>query len=518
MRRSVVVCAALAAVVSIGALVSAQPRPGAVAASASSAAAKVDAASDAAALTLPQCLELAAKNSHRRAAAASSVEIAKAQLGQASSANYPSLNATLSATQMNASPNFVFPASIQGVPASQFTTPPMTLMLPANSFGPGVPPVNVPMTIPGQTINVPAQMYQVPAQNVELFDKTLLTLTLKAFYPLYTGGLASSRQKQAKAGVEAARQEQRQTDLDVAYDVKRAYWGVVLTHQLVTVGRDALARMEATLEITENVYKNGSGRVKKTDYLRNKAMVETIRTMVVELESQERMARAGLEAAVEWSGAAPITIADAELQYVPGDCQPDSVVSQALQFSPQLGRMQAGVTAARAGIGVARSGLLPKAGLFADAHRYGNSYAYGLMTTENKRGWTVGVGFEVPLFDGFRTLHEIKEAEASLLKLQQQDVLLHQAVTLDAKNSCSLVSKGAAQFKASRDAHQAALENRDLNVRAYQEDLVETKDVIEAQLMEAMLAAQYYRTVYDSLEAQARLEMVTGQGAATNKR
>jgi outer membrane protein len=517
MRRSVIVCAALAAMVGVGTLVSAQTRPGGVTSSASSAAAKVDAAPDAGTLTLQQCLDLAMKNSHRRAAAASSVEIAKAQQGQAASANYPSLNATFSATRMNANPNFVFPASIQGVPASQFITPPMTLMLPANSFGPGVPPVNVPMTIPGQTINVPAQMYQVPAQNVELFDKSLLTLTVKAFYPLYTGGLASSRQRQAKAGVEAARQEQRQTDLDVAYDVKRAYWGVVLTHQLVTVGHDALARMEATLEITENVYKNGSGRVKKTDYLRNKAMVETIRSMVAELENQERLAGFGLEAAVEWNGATPIKVADSELRYAPADCQADSAVSQALQFSPQLGRMQAGVAAARAGIGAARSGLLPKAGLFADAHRYGNSYSYGLMTTENKRGWSVGVGFEVPLFDGFRTLHEIREAEASLLKLQQQDVLLHQAVTLDARNSCSQIAKGAAQFKASRDAHQAAVENRDLNVRAYQEDLVETKDVIEAQLMEALLAAQYYRTVYDSLDAQARLEMVTGQGTA-NKR
>ena len=34
------------------------------------------------------------------------------------------------------------------------------------------------------------------------------------------------------------------------------------------------------------------------------------------------------------------------------------------------------------------------------------------------------------------------------------------------------------------------LENRELNERAYQEELVETKDVIEAQLMEALLAGK----------------------------
>ena len=53
-------------------------------------------------------------------------------------------------------------------------------------------------------------------------------------------------------------------------------------------------------------------------------------------------------------------------------------------------------------------------------------------------------------------------------------------------------------------------ENRALNERAYQEELVETKDVIEAQLVESLMKAQYQKALFDHIEARANLEFVVG--------
>jgi outer membrane protein len=468
-------------------------------------------------VTLDRCLELARKNGHRQKAAQSAQDVAAAQHGQAMSSRFPTVTASFSATELDENPNFLFPASSLTMPASYFPIPAMKVTIPANAFGPGFPPTDVPLTVPGSYTPIPAQTYPIPEQNVQLMDRTLLTLAVKALYPLYTGGLAGGRIAQTKAGMEAARQEQRQTEAEVTYDVRRAYWGVVLTNQLLEVSRDTLARMEATLELTQHLFESGSGRVKKTDFLRNKAMAETIRGMVAELENQQRSAKAGLEAAVEWDGSAPIEVADKVLPYSPSSCQVPLTIAQAMGFSPQLARLQAGVAAARAGVSVARSSLLPKAGLFADVHQFGNSLESGMLTKENKFGWSVGIGIEMPLFDGLRGVNELREARASLQKLQHQDVLLRQALTYEVKTTCSQVAKGADQVKSSRDAYQAASESRDLNVRAYQEELVETKDVIEAQLMEAILAAQHYRALFDNLEAQAKLEMVAGQAAPAKK-
>jgi len=465
-------------------------------------------------LSLERCVELALKNSHRRKAAASEAEVAAARSGQARSGRFPEVSAGVTFTRLDQDPDFVFPASSIAVPASSFVVPPMTVTLPADAFGPGMPPVNVPLPVPGSTIAIPAQTMQIPQQNVKLMDRNLLAGSLSAVYPLYTGGLVGARIAQAKAGVEVARHEQRRTDLEVVYDVTRAYHGAVLAHQLVTLARDTLTRMEATLTITESLYKTGSGRVKKTDYLRNKSMTESVRAMVADLEHQERTARAGLEAAVEWEAPGGIEIADEELAYVPGEARLEATLDQADSSSPEIARVRAALVAARAGIDVARSGHLPKVGAFADLRLFGNSYDAGIMSARNKATWSIGVGVEVPVFQGFRVVNDVRAARAGAQKLEQQLVSLREGVAFEVKQVCSQLEKARTQLTATKEAYQAAKENRALNIRAYEDDLVETKDVIEAQLMEALLAAQHFKALYDNLEAQARLHLIVGQGAA----
>jgi len=101
---------------------------------------------------------------------------------------------------------------------------------------------------------------------------------------------------------------------------------------------------------------------------------------------------------------------------------------------------------------------------------------------------------------------------------EQQLSLLRDSVALEVRRVCYHLQQAQLQQRASREAFRAASESRDLHERAYQEELVETKDVIEAQLMEAVLAAQYYKVVYDHVEALARLDLVVGQVSSSARR
>ncbi|MEZ4483389.1 MAG: hypothetical protein R2864_01930 [Syntrophotaleaceae bacterium] len=64
--------------------------------------------------------------------------------------------------------------------------------------------------------------------------------------------------------------------------------------------------------------------------------------------------------------------------------------------------------------------------------------------------------------------------------------------------------------QATLDAMTAAVENRDLNTRAYQHELVETEKVIRAQLMEALMSAQHYKTRYDHIALQSQMNLLVG--------
>jgi outer membrane protein TolC len=122
----------------------------------------------------------------------------------------------------------------------------------------------------------------------------------------------------------------------------------------------------------------------------------------------------------------------------------------------------------------------------------------------------VGLGVEIPIFEGFRVSHEVAEQKANAKKLEHQRDLLRQGIALQIRNACFDLIKAQEKQKSGLEALKSAVENRELNVRAYQEELVETKEVIEAQIYEALLSGQYQMVLYDHLEVQANLDFIVG--------
>jgi len=448
-------------------------------------------------LTLQQCIEVGLEKNRFRIASRYSIEIAEAQHRQALSAYWPQVGVKANYSVMDQDPNFIFPAqniSLQGAYLN----------------------LNVPTGLPAPNDVFVKQLtaLPVPEQNIKLMDRHNFVASLNASMPLYTGGQVSALVRQAEQGMKAAREEARRTDLQVVYDTTRYYYGAVLARELVQIGKDALTRMEVTLELTENLYTKGSGKVKKTDYLRNKTVVEWLRTAVTSLEANEQLARAALTNSIglEWEN--PVEPAPQELPFFPAKIELKDLVSGAYSFNPDWARLEAGLEAAAAKIDEAQSGHFPKIGLFGNLTRIVNSYDKGIMTPDNKNSWMVGVGMEFPLFNGMRTTNEVREAKARLEKLKQQQFLLKDGIALQVKHIFIQLMSSQQQKVSSEAAAVSSEENRSLNERAYQEELVETKDVIEAQLIESLMKAQYRKALYDNLDARANMDFVVGKQIA----
>lgn len=110
-------------------------------------------------VTLKECLDIALKNNHQRTASQFALEAAEAQHQQALSAYWPQVTARAAYTSLDEDPNFIFPAKTIPVPSQ-------TVTIPANAFGPGFPPVPVPLI-------TPAGRFQVPEQDIKLMDRRL---------------------------------------------------------------------------------------------------------------------------------------------------------------------------------------------------------------------------------------------------------------------------------------------------------------------------------------------------------
>lgn len=116
----------------------------------------------------------------------------------------------------------------------------------------------------------------------------------------------------------------------------------------------------------------------------------------------------------------------------------------------------------------------------------------------------------MPIFDGFLTSNRVAESRARLARINEERLLLQEGIGLQIRDIVLGLEAAEKAHDASLRAMNAAVENRDLNTRAYQHGLVETEKVIRAQLMEAFMSAQHYRALYEHLALQSRLDLVVG--------
>jgi outer membrane protein TolC len=434
-------------------------------------------------LTLQQSLRIALDNHRSVHVSQAALDMAEAQYQQAMAAFRPKLGLEAGFQRADEDRTFTFEGTVN-LPFSLTVNHPL--------YGP-VPISQLPLNM-----------------DVQLFDRDVTRAGLNLTYPLYTGGKKEAITGMAKKGVEIAREEKRKTELEIVREVHKYYHGAQFAQQMEQLVSDTLERFQALEDLTDRLYQNESLKVKKTDYLRSKTTTAMTRSMLQETRYASALTREALANAMGLPVNSRISLAPED--EVPAlDARFEPLLADAMKFNPDKQRLELAVQAAEHRIDEARSGHFPVVGLEASAYRAWNDYKGGLINDDNRDGWTLGLGVKWNLFDGGMTKAGVDAARAGKIKLEAQRVLLDNGLALQIKNDFMRIERSRAQVEDSALAQGFAEENRKLNVRAYQEEMVETKDVIEAQLVETFASANLHRVRHDLRAALADLDYRLGK-------
>ena len=437
--------------------------------------------------SLEECLEKALQNNRRRPASRYAVEMAEARHRQVLATYWPQINLKVGYQRMDDDPNFIFPAYSFGVPMG------------------GTIPVDIPGFGP-----VPVDKITIPEVEVKLSDRDSYRASLEGSWLIYDGGMRKGYREQSAGALEMMKQEARRTDLEIIDSVQRLYFGAVMAIQLHQTGSDTLARMEATLKLTEVLYKEGSGKVKKTDWLDNLVMVESMRSMVAQLEKNELMSQAALANTMGLPWNISVKPTDREIPFPQFSDQLVTLVGTTYRFNPDWAKIEAGLRAAEGALLTAKSGSAPKVAIKGELFKWWNDHDAGMATDRNKEGWSIGIGVEIPIFDGSLNRNKVAEARARVAKIKEEQFLLKDGLGLHLRDLFLSLNAVKKSHQASLEAMNAAKENRILNTRAYQYELVEVDKVIRAQLVEALMSAQHYRARYENIALQSQVNYLVG--------
>lgn len=432
-------------------------------------------------LSLDDAIRIALENNRNLKISQTALQIADAQYHQALSARYPQLTASASAMRMDEDPSFLMKGT--------FTLPTdLASML---------------------TQGHPEYIQPIPLNmDVKQMDRDLSVLRLDMMYPLYTGGKIDAIIKQATLNKSIQSEEARRSEAEVIYDVKRYYYGAMLAQQLGKETQDTLERMTMVKDLTETFYQGGSLKVKKTDYLRTLTTVNMIASMSEEMHSNTELAKSALVNAIglPWNSTVELSQNEFATPKLEGDLQ--TLVHDAYRFNPTHNQLKLAIDVQSAKVDEASSGYLPSIALTANAQKLLNSYDAGVVNDTNKNSWTIGVGLQWNVFEGFRTDYAVQEAKLNKRNFEHKEVLLQEGLALQVKYAFIKLGQSERQNTALSLAKASASENADLNTRAYQEDMVETKDVIEAQIMETFAKMAYWKNLHDFSTSKAHLDYI----------
>lgn len=414
-------------------------------------------------VTLAQAVTQALQANLTLRAAAFEVQITRAQLAQAQAAKTGTLVGTASYTRTSERAG-------------------MTIVIPANAFGPGNPPT--------------ATSFNLPPTPPDLFDARV---TYE--YPLYSGGRLEAQIALARAGVRGAEAALERVKQDIILATKQAYFQVLVSQQGVEVAQRSQVQAEETLRTAEARVRAGTSP--RFDEIQAEVSVANARQSLVRARNGVATATQELAAVMGLQVDAPVRPTE-PMQFAALRVSVPELVDRSLTQRPELVEHQARVDGARAAIELARAGGQPAVGLVGAGLGTGNS------STSISLGWSITLAATIPLFDGGVIRERIREAELRLGQLTVTGAQLRQRIELEVRrNALNLAAAQEELATAGKTVEQAREAVRLAQLR-FREGVGTNLEVIAAQAALAQAEGAQVQALFAFNTARAQLERAAG--------
>lgn len=390
-------------------------------------------------LTLERCVEIALRTQPDIAAAKSNVFAAESKVGQAESSYYPQVD--LSAGYNRASPA----QSASGA---------------YDDYG----------------VNASLQ------QNIYDFGKTRLSVKVQ------------------EHNLESSRSDLESTAIQTVFNVKEAYYGVLLAEKNRDLAVDTVKQFEEHLARAKGFYE--AGTKPRFDVTKAEVDLSNSRLNRIKAENAVRMAKAALNNAMGVLDSPEYSVED-RLEFTPYEITFDAAFSRASGNRPDLRSTVAKRRAAEESVELSTKGYYPSVSGSAE-------YGWGGQKFPLQDGWNVGATLTVPLFSGFLTKRQVEEARANLNAASANEDGIRQTVFFEVQQAYLNLKEAQESVPAAEIAVKQAEENLDIANGRYTAGVGSPIEVTDARVSYITARTAYIKALSDYKVAQAALEKAMG--------
>jgi len=331
-------------------------------------------------------------------------------------------------------------------------------------------------------------------------------LNLSLAQSVYSGGFNMANLNQARLSLDAQKETLRAKKLDVEFDARRLYYGLLLAYETERIAKDALEQAIAHYEDVRRMYEQGTAS--RFDMLQSGVQVSLLEPEVVRARNDIESLKADLNKLLARKVDFPIETKE-KLSYSITEIKEGEFLKSAYLERPEIKLKSLGIDIDKWGIQMARSGYRPQVDILAGYSYRSNNL--GNMINEQHKNWNAGISVNIPIFEGFSTKAKVDAAKARFAQAKLSKENLSDQIAVDVRKACLDLKKSEAIIRSQKDNVGEAQEALRIAEVSYANGVAINLDVLDAQVSLAQIQRNLASGIYDYLMAQAFLDRSIGR-------
>jgi TolC family type I secretion outer membrane protein len=351
---------------------------------------------------------------------------------------------------------------------------------------------------------------KVLAENIFSGFKNDNQVGLSVTESVYNGGADIANFKQAQIGLNVQEETLRAKKLDVEFDAKRLYYGLLLAYEAERIALDLVNEAEEHYKNVKDKFDHGTAS--RFDTLQSKVKVALLMPQLVSARNDIDYIKAELNKLLGRKIDTSIQT-DEKLEYSPIEIREGEFLQAAYLNKPELILQVLGVDISKWSIEMAKSGYRPDISIQASVNNRSDNT--GDIFKSEQSNWNAGVSVSIPIFEGFSTKAKVDAARAQYAQATLTKDNLVDQIAVDIRKSCLDLDKAESIILAQKDNIDEAREALKISEISYDAGVGINLDVIDSQVSLAQVRQNLASGIYDYLMAEAYLDRNMGKSYIT---
>ena len=348
----------------------------------------------------------------------------------------------------------------------------------------------------------------VMGRKMKMGDRNSVKWNITITQPIFTGFALSSMREIAKLGVKLSNIYKKEAVLNLAENVKIAYFNILLAKKYLKTAKEAVKQLEAHVRDAENLYKEGM--IPLNDLLKSKVALANAIEQEVKAKNNLKTALSALNIALNNKINEDIDVEEIN-SFKEFTLPLKRIYTIAINNNPILKELSLKLQQQRYAIKLAESSYYPQIGVFAQYQRSGYNMLAQDNALSNNHNSMIGLQIKWNVFDSFETKFDVEEQEHKKIGLFEKYLQTKKDIKFNAKKAYLELKTAEENIKTATVGLRQARENfRITNIR-YKQNMTTSTEVLDARTYLTQAELNYYHALYGYYIALAKLKKAMGE-------